>query len=559
MMHYREGADPSGSSDAQPPDAALEQRVAERTAHLEQAMAVQERYAALLRTQYALLDLARDAILVRELDGRIIFWNDGATRLYGWTRQEALGQASRALLGTVFPDSLAAVLATLRQTGAWEGELVHTTRTGARVTVLSRWALERDATGAPRAALEINTDITARKATEAALLASEARFRDLLEAAPDAIVTVDPAGRMVLVNAQTERLFGYDRDALLGQPVEHLLPARFRAAHQRHRENYAADPRPRPMGAGLTLVGRRQDGSEFPVEISLSPLARAEGPLVIASIRDVTVSQVATRQLRATAAELARSNRDLEEFAYVASHDLQEPLRMVASYTQLLARHYRGRLDADADEFIGYAVDGAQRMQQLIQALLVYARVGSRGGAFAPVALTPLIQAVLADLATAVAESGATVTTEPLPTVWGDATQLRQLFQNLLGNALKYRRPGVPPVVAIAATPAGAWWQFTVRDNGIGIAPADAERIFGLFQRLHSQAEFAGSGIGLAVCRRIVERHGGRIWVTSAQGNGATIHVSLPVDETAAAPGAARSAAGQAGDGAPEDHARLTP
>jgi PAS domain S-box-containing protein len=369
------------------------------------------------------------------------------------------------------------------------------------------------------------------------LVAAEAKYRGVIDAAPDAIVIVTRAGIIDLVNRQAELLFGYGRDELLGQPVETLIPDRFRAHHGGHRAHYAAHPQTRPMGMGLDLYGRHRDGGEFPVEISLSPMWPEGEFLVTAVIRDVSERKRTEQQLRQTAdllarqtSELARSNEELERFAYVASHDLQEPLRMVASYTQLLARRYRGKLDEDADEFIGYAVNGANRMQQLIRDLLEYSRVGTRGGAFAPVACGEIVEQVLGDLAAAIEETGATVVAGALPTVRGDRSQLRQLFQNLVENALKYRS-AAPPVVSIAASPEGETWHFTVRDNGIGIAPEYAERIFVIFQRLHTQAEYPGTGIGLAVCQRIVERHGGRIWVESAAGEGATFHFTLPTHE----------------------------
>jgi len=237
--------------------------------------------------------------------------------------------------------------------------------------------------------------------------------------------------------------------------------------------------------------------------------------------------------LREALAELQRSNADLEQFAHVASHDLQEPLRMVIGFLDLLAERYGGQLGPDADEFIGFAVDGARRMQNLINALLEYSRISTRGQAPRPTDANVALQDALWNLQVAIAEAGATVTHDPLPTVLADPTQLMQLFQNLIGNAIKFRR-AEPPVVHISAQQttdiaAGkAMWEFLVRDNGIGIAAEDADRIFNLFERLHTQRQYPGVGIGLAVCKKIVERHGGRIWVESTPGQGSTFHFTLP-------------------------------
>lgn len=247
---------------------------------------------------------------------------------------------------------------------------------------------------------------------------------------------------------------------------------------------------------------------------------------------DITERRRNEEALARQSAELARSNAELQQFAYVASHDLQEPLRAVASFTGLLGERYRGRLDSDADEFIAFAVDGAKRAQGLINALLAYSRVGTRGASFVPTDCEALLENVLADLAAAIADTAGQVTHDPLPTVQADSIQLGQVFQNLLANALKFHA-AEPPRVHVSAEKRGPCWLFSVRDRGIGIDPQFANRIFEVFQRLHSSSEYPGTGIGLAIVKKIVERHGGRIWVESAPGRGATFYFTVP----AAGPG----------------------
>jgi light-regulated signal transduction histidine kinase (bacteriophytochrome) len=233
------------------------------------------------------------------------------------------------------------------------------------------------------------------------------------------------------------------------------------------------------------------------------------------------------KALRKKTEELARSNEDLEQFAYVASHDLQEPLRMVTSYVQLLSKRYKAKLDADANEFIDFAVDGAVRMRKLINDLLTYSRVGTQGKGLSPTDSEAVLAQSVDDLKVTIEENGALVTHDPLPTVMADSPQLEQLFQNLIGNAIKFRG-NEPPRVHISASRNGKGWVFSIRDNGIGMAPEYSERVFVIFQRLHSRQEYAGTGIGLAVCKKIVERHGGHIWVESDVGKGATFRFTIP-------------------------------
>jgi light-regulated signal transduction histidine kinase (bacteriophytochrome) len=255
-------------------------------------------------------------------------------------------------------------------------------------------------------------------------------------------------------------------------------------------------------------------------------LLRIVGEIFVTAIERRRFQQ----ELELRAADLARSNAELEQFAYVASHDLQEPLRAVTGYTQLLARRYSGQLDAKADEYIAFAVEGAARMQQLIKDLLMYSRVGRRGNELLPVDFLAVFEAAVANLEVAVAESGATLTHGDLPTVSGDFTQLAQLLQNLLSNALKYRSDQAP-VIHVSAAGENGNMRFSVRDNGIGIDQKYSDRIFQLFQRLHTRDEYPGTGIGLAICKKIVERHGGRIWVESAPGQGSTFYFTIPGEQ----------------------------
>ncbi len=248
---------------------------------------------------------------------------------------------------------------------------------------------------------------------------------------------------------------------------------------------------------------------------------------VLSVVRDVTDRKRAESDLRRMMDELTRSNEELQQFAYVASHDLQEPLRMITSYVQLLAKRYQGKLDADADEFIAYAVDGTHRMQALINALLAYSRVGTQGKPFVATDCERVLQQALDNLQLAIADNHAEVTHDPLPTIQGDPVHLIALFQNLISNAIKFHGTE-PPRVHIMAGRYNLGWLFSVRDNGIGIAPQYVERIFVIFKRLHTAAEYPGTGIGLAICKKIVERHNGRIWVESVSGDGATFYFYLP-------------------------------
>jgi PAS domain S-box-containing protein len=357
---------------------------------------------------------------------------------------------------------------------------------------------------------------------------AELRLLAAVEFAPNGLLMSDHDGKIVLVNQEAERLFGHAREELLGKSIEILVPQRFRGHHSEYRAGFYEHPSARAMGAGRDLYGLRKDGSEFPIEIGLNPVQTDEGLYVLSSIVDITVRKKAEEALRKAAEDLKRSNQELEQFAYIASHDLQEPLRMVIGFLNLLDERYKPQLDENAARYINFAVDGARRMSQLISDLLAYSRVEHIGPNIQPVDLNKVMTSATANLSNSIQESSAQITQDELPTVQGNATQLTQLLQNLLGNAIKFRREGVPPQIHLGCRRDGAHWLVTVKDNGIGIAPEYYDKIFMVFQRLHGREKYPGTGIGLAICRKIVERHGGSIWIESHPGEGSTFFFTLP-------------------------------
>ncbi|MDX1624524.1 MAG: PAS domain S-box protein [Gemmatimonadota bacterium] len=366
-----------------------------------------------------------------------------------------------------------------------------------------------------------------RQRVEAALQESEARFRALAESASDAIVTVDEENRIVYCNESATRIFGYSVEELVGGPVTRLVPERFREAHREGIERFLDTRDPEIMGEPVELVGLHKSGGEIPIELSLGWWESEEGLFFTGVVRDITDRKRTETALNEKMEELARSNSELALFTYVASHDLREPLRTVGSNVQLVARRLGSEVEADVRKSLDFALGGVRRMRNLIDDLLVYSRVGTEGKPFVPVDAGMALSEAVESLHATIEEEGARITQDALPTVQADRSQLVQVFQNLLSNAIKFQGEE-PPEIHVSAERDGEEWTIAVRDNGIGIDPAYAEHVFTIFQRLHSEEEVPGTGIGLAVCRKVVERHGGRIWVESAKGEGATFKFTLP-------------------------------
>ncbi|HNA83423.1 MAG TPA: PAS domain S-box protein [Thiobacillaceae bacterium] len=357
------------------------------------------------------------------------------------------------------------------------------------------------------------------------------RYRALLESAPDAVVIADTHGRVVLVNAQTESLFGFGRHELLGMPVEMLLPERFRADHAGLRQGYAARPVTRPMGAGLDLYARRRDGGEFPVSISLSPIRVGELTYVYAAIRDITAQRVAERRIRELNDSLARQNNDLkavnqelEAFSYSVSHDLRAPLRAIDGFSQILLKEHAGQLDEKGLDRLGRVRRGAQRMGELIDDLLKLSRVSRAELKVQRVDLGGLATEVVEALRKQEPERSVTLDIAPNLDAEADPKLLRIALDNLLGNAWKFTARRQAARIEVGRENATT---FFVRDNGAGFDMAYADKLFGAFQRLHDATEFPGTGIGLATVQRVIHKHGGRIWAESAPEAGATFRFTL--------------------------------
>ena len=352
-----------------------------------------------------------------------------------------------------------------------------------------------------------------------------------MNTAVDAIITIDERGTVESFNPAAESLYGYTAEEIYGKSVKALMPSPHREQHDSYLANYVHTGTAKFIGMGREVEGQRKDGTRFPLDLSVSELQLDNKRLFTWIARDITERKRAEKVLYRYTEELKRSNADLEQFASAASHDMQEPLRTIASFAQLLAKQYKGTLGKDADEFITYISEGAFRMQALIQDLLAYSRLTTQGESLKSVEVSKVVDHAMHNLQIAMKESQAEVSLDSLPVVQGDPAQLAQLFQNLIGNALKFRGEK-PPRIHIRAESNGQFCTLAVEDNGIGIDPKFGDRIFAIFQRLHTRNEYKGTGIGLALCKKIVERHGGRIWVESQPRKGATFYFTLPLEET---------------------------
>lgn len=505
------------------------------------------RHAVSYRFLESILDNASDAIIATDNSGIITTWNRAAERMFNLPARDAVGRPICAVAAGAWAERLPVLIARpgvgTPANGIHELQCRRLDGTVLETELAITPVCEES--GRQIGLSAIVRDVTERKHDEEALRQSEERIGLIVNSSLDAIVSIDAKGAITGWNPQAEIIFGWRREDVMGLTIEGVIvPNRFREAHRKGMSRFASTGEGPVLNKRIELTALRRGGEEFPIELTISPLPLGDRYEFSAFVRDITerkrmedALQNMNRELEHRVAErtaelarandaLERSNVELQQFAYVASHDLQSPLRSISGFVQLLQKDYAERLDQQANQWIERVVENTKRMQALIHDLLVYSRNGSEARPFAPTDTREVFDHALEALEDSIRNTGAEINHGDLPTVSGDRSQLVQLFQNLIDNGIKYRGDE-PPKIHVTAEAKGGEWLFSVRDNGIGIAPKHSEKIFGIFQRLHTQHAYPGTGIGLAICRRVVHRHHGRIWVESEVGKGSVFYFTI--------------------------------
>lgn len=468
-----------------------------------------------------IVESSPNAIVLANREGKIAYVNREMEKLFGYSREDLIGERVELLIPERFrshhPEYRNSFFdrPTVRAMGVGR-ELFALRKNGEEFPI--EIGLNPVVTVDGTMVIASIIDITERKK-------AEERFRLVVESAPNAMLLINEEGKILLVNAQAELLFMYSREALIGNKLEMLIPERFRPEHPVHRAGFFSRPQTRAMGAGRDLFALRSDGQEIQVEIGLNPIETPDGTRVLASIIDITERKIREEGARRQV-ELEAKNRELEQFAYIASHDLLEPLRTVKNYLQVFEEDHIHSFDPVALGYTESMKRAVDRMSTLIRALLDFSRLGQDSKS-AAVNCGDLVREVIEDLSTLIHSSQARIEVGNMPTLRLYVPEMRQLFQNLLANSIKFMAKGVAPQIRVLSEEQPGKWLFSVTDNGIGIPSQHFKRIFQIFQRIHRVEEYEGNGIGLANCKKIVELHGGEIWVESEPNRGSTFFFTV--------------------------------
>jgi len=482
------------------------------------------------------IESAPYGILMIDREGRIVLVNAQTEKFFGYRRDELLGQSVELLVPERFRDShpgyVAGYFADPVARALGKGRDLNGRRKDGREFPVEI-GLTPVRTEEGLFVLSAVVDITERKR-------AEERFRQAVESAPNGMVMIDRQGRIVLVNAQTEKLFGYGRDELLGQPVEMLVPERFRDRHPGYRDGFFADPAVRAMGKGRDLYGRRKDGSEFPIEIGLNPVQTDEGLLVLSAIVDITERKRNESEIRRLNAELedrvaertaqlAASNKELEAFCYSVSHDLRAPLRAIDGFARILLEEFKDPLPDEGQEYLQLVRDNTRQMGRLVDDLLAFSRLSRQALRKQPVTPARLVRQCLDELEREREGRRVEITVGDLPPCEADPALLKQVWFNLLANAVKYTRKRDPALIEVSSRPGEGsdGPVYFVKDNGVGFDMRYGHKLFGVFQRLHRTEDYEGTGVGLAIVQRVVHRHGGRVWAEAEPDKGAAFYFTL--------------------------------
>jgi len=500
-------------------------RLQQQVEDLEKAIATQKSVEEEIRKLTRAIEQSPSLAIITDIQGNIEYVNPKFTHVAGYPLEEVKGKNARLLKSGETPRKDYQQMWEIITSGKeWRGVFHNRRKNGDLYWVSASISPIFDEQGLITHFVAVEEDITERRRIEETLKQSEARYRGVFGGIQDAIFVESLTGEILDVNERACEMFGWNREKLLRLNVADLVTEGHLAIVPGRKMEVVMPERP------VETVNRRASGEHFPVEITVRLQQISDETVMLVVVRDISERKRVERELEQSKLELERSNMELEQFASIASHDLQEPLRVMAGFTKLLAKRYHGQLDAEADEYINFVVDGTGRMQRLIHDLLTYSRVGTRRKAFQWTDCEVILDQALSNLKVAIEESGAQVTRDPLPKIMADGTQFEQLFQNLIGNAIKFHGDA-KPVIHIMAESKDQEWLFSVGDHGIGIDPKYVDRIFMIFQRLHTRQEYPGTGLGLAICKKIVERHGGRIWVESEVGKGSTFYFTIPMSE----------------------------